>query len=123
MGIGNGNFTSGQTYTIHAFIDRTLTGGQTTIKAVHIMELRARIDVIRSAKFLQAFQWGAALTGGSSVPLAQHILDLRQALREAYEKAPMLLPLPIYTLPDPAAAGKILAIHIKEIRAAVLAIE
>jgi hypothetical protein len=108
-------------FTIAAvFTDDPLTPG-TPIKAVHLTELRSRIDAVRSAKGLPAFSWGPAPTAGVSLIRAQDVLDLRQALREAYVAAGMTPP--SYTPPDPAIGAPIRASHIAELRAAVKAIE
>ncbi len=112
---GGGLFTVGAVFT-----DDPLTPG-TPIKAVHLTELRARIDAVRSAKGLSAFSWGPAPTAGVSLIRAQDVLDLRQALREAYVAAGMTPP--SYTPPDPAIGVPIRASHIAELRAAVKAIE
>lgn len=102
------------------FTDPVLTPGQTVIKAVHITELRTRIDAIRSARSLPAYSWGAALVAGSSTVLASHILDLREALRQAYVQAGLTPP----TYTNTAAGGTIVrAVDITELRAAVVAIE
>ena len=97
-----------------------LTPG-TAIKAVHVTELRSRIDAIRSANFLPAFPWGPSPTAGSSIIRGQDILDMRQALRDAYVAAGRTPP--SYTPPDPAAGVTIRAIHFAELRAAVVAME
>lgn len=104
----------------NAFTDDPLVAGLTKVKAVHVTELRTRIDAIRIANALGAFAWGPALVPGTSVVLAQHILDLRTALTQAYVAA--ILPVP--TFADPALAGVLIrAVHITELRVAVVAIE
>lgn len=103
------------------FTDTPLVAGSSVIRAVHITELRTRIDAIRVAKGLSGYAWtDATISPGSSVIMAVHIIDMRTALAEAYAAA-KLSP-PSYT--DPALGGiPIRVAHIAELRAAVIAIE
>jgi hypothetical protein len=72
----------------HFFHHEPLTPG-TFVKAVHITELRVRIDALRAAHALPAYSWtDPTITAGSSVVRAQHILELRTALSEAYAATP-----------------------------------
>jgi uncharacterized repeat protein (TIGR03803 family) len=102
------------------FTDPTLTPGTTSIKAAHVMELRSRIDNMRASRAMAAFSWGAALTPGTAI-LAQHIVAVRTALGEVYSHAGRTAP--SYTDPALATGASIKAIHITELRAAVVAIE
>ncbi len=105
-----------------SFTDDPLTPGETFIKAVHITELRSRIDAARAAKGLGAYSYTDTTTTPGVMPVkAQHILDLRQALAEVYEAA-MLTP-PSYTDPNLAAGTMIEAVHVEQIRAALIAIQ
>jgi hypothetical protein len=104
------------------FTDSPLTATVTTIKAVHIRELRDRIDVQRIRFGLAPFAWtDPTLTAGSTVIKAQHVLDLRTALDQAY--AAHSLPAPGYTDPGLAAGTTIRRVHIEEPRSAVVALE
>ncbi|HMF97093.1 MAG TPA: delta-60 repeat domain-containing protein [Vicinamibacterales bacterium] len=105
------------------FTDQTLTSGLTVIKAVHITELRQRVDAARLGKGLTVFPWtDPTLTPGVTVVKALHIEELRTALADAYiagGAAP-----PIYT--DPMLSGGatvVQAAHIVELRNALLVIE
>jgi predicted outer membrane repeat protein len=94
-----------------------------TIRALHILELRSRIDAVRAAKGLAAYTWtDPTLTLGSTIIKTQHIIDLRSALAEAYVAA-TLTP-PTYTdavlTPGVTVAR---AVHIAQLRSAVTAIE
>ena len=104
------------------FTDNPILAGM-TIRALHILELRSRIDAIRVARGLTAFTWtDPTLTLGSTIIKAQHILDLRSALAAAYVAA-ALTP-PTYTdavLTIGTTSPR--AVHIAELRTAVLAIE
>lgn len=101
------------------FTDPVLTVGQTFVKAVHINELRSRIDVLRDYYGLALYAWSAAPKAGETglVSWRDHVLELRAALEEAYSDAHMEAPvwteLPVNC---PRAAA------IEELREAVQAI-
>ena len=101
-----------------AFTDTPLVAG-TVIKAVHINELRTRIDAIRVAHGLLAVTW-PAMTPGVTPILASDILEMREALLDAYN-APPRDP-PIYTT-TPAPGAPVVVADVAELRTAVIAIE
>jgi hypothetical protein len=105
------------------FTDDVLTAGVTPIRAVHIRELRERIDSLRAQFGLAAFSWTSpTLTVATTFIRAQQIIDLRTALAQAYVAAGRTPP--EYTDPDLTAGGTFMkAIHITELRAAVVALE
>jgi hypothetical protein len=109
------------TVTGMAFTDDVLTSGVTMIKAVHVTELRTRIDAVRAAKGLAAFSYtDPTLTVGSMVVKAVHITEMRTALSQAYVAAGRAAP----TFTDPDLSGKtITTVHINELRTAVVDIE
>ena len=108
-----------------AFTDDPLAAGVTPIKAVHIAELRARIDAVRAARGLGAYSLytDPTLIPGSTVIKAVHITDLRTALNQAYAANVPPLPPPVYTDPSLGAGMPIRLVQIAEIRSAVIAIE
>lgn len=83
------------------FTDPVLTVGETFVKAVHINELRARIDMLRTYYGLTAYVWSAAPKAGETglVSWRDHVLELRAALEEAYADvgldAPAWVELPV----------------------------
>lgn len=90
----------------------------TTVKAVHITELRQRIDELRTRFSLGAFVYTeAALNVGVTTVKAAHIVELRTALGEAYVAAGKTAPT---FSAAPAAGGTVSALHIAELRAAVI---
>lgn len=100
--------------------DDPLVAGTTAIKAIHITELRTRIDAARAKYGRGAYSW-TGLTAGSSIISAVYITELRTALLDAYT-AGKITPQPTFT--DSSLAGvTVKAVHITEIRAAVVAIE
>ena len=92
----------------------------TTIKAVHITQLRSCIAAARTRYMLSAFVFSDGNLTGVAVKAA-HILELRTALQGPYVAA--VLPVPAYT--DPALTAQqtiIKAVHIQELRVAVTAL-
>jgi hypothetical protein len=104
------------------FTDDDLTAGVTPVRAVHVTELRNRIDAVRARYGLEVYAYGPAVGPGSTTIRVQQILDLREALRQAYVAAGRAAP--TYTDPTPIAGTTIVkAVHITELRAALTAIE
>ena len=106
-----------------AFTDHPLRPGATPIKAVHFLELRARIDGVREGLGLTPFRWtDPVLVPGVTRVRSVHLTDLRTALYQAYTAAGR--PPPRHTDPEMSAGvTAIRAAHLMEIRAAVLALE
>jgi hypothetical protein len=101
-------------------MDESLSAGG-TVRAVHLMELRAAIDARRAMAQLAAYAWaGPVIVPRVTVVRAQHLVDLRAALADVYVahgRTP-----PNYTDPDVALGLPIKAVDIGELRAAVLAL-
>lgn len=103
------------------FTDQPLSVGSTLVRAAHVTELRTRIDAMRTHYSLGAFAYTTpALTVGTTVILAQHIQDLRNALAPVYTAA--TLSPPSYTDPNLANGTAIKAVHVTELRNAVLVV-
>jgi glucose/arabinose dehydrogenase len=102
------------------FTDPALGSGLTIVKAVHVTELRERIDAVRIARGLTAFGWTDVALTGITIRAA-HVLELRSALAQAYTVAGRTPP--AYT--DPASLNGVFikAVHITELRSAVIAME
>ena len=124
-----GGSADSQTATIQVvsytpFTDATLVAGETPLRAVHITELRTRINAQRQRFSLGAFSWTDPVLSANATPLrAVHIAELRAALVEAYTAAGVTPP-PSFT--DPTLAGgntPIKSIHILELRDAVGTLE
>jgi hypothetical protein len=104
------------------FTDEPLLGSSTVIRAVHITELRTRIDSLRRRFGLDGFTW-MSVQGGTTVA-AQHITDLRNAIAQAYAAAAETPQLPDWTDPTIVPGQTVIRIvHVAEIRAAVTALE
>jgi uncharacterized repeat protein (TIGR03803 family) len=109
-------------HTVTAFTDDPLTVGSTAVKAIHITELRTRIDQVRTGLGLSPFTWtDPTLTVGVTAVKAVHINDLRLALTQAYTQAGLTPP----TFTDTITAGTVVvkAVHIAELRSALQTLE
>ena len=105
------------------FNDDPIVAGSTPVRAIHILELRTRVDVLRQREGLTAFSWSdnTLVPEVTSITVA-HLSDLRTALQAAYEAAERTVP--TYTDPEIApGAVAIRAVHLTELRAAVVALE
>ena len=98
------------------FTDDTIVAG-TAIKAVHVTELRERVNDLRKAHGLPPYVWSDPNIRPGVTPVkAMHLTQLRLALNEAYDAAG--LNRPRYT--EVVEAGiPIKAEHIDELRRAV----
>jgi hypothetical protein len=105
-----------------AFTDDPLTPAVTLVRAIHVTELRARIDAVLELYGLPAFTYtNAAIAAGATVQ-AVDIAELRTALDAAYTAAGRGAP--VYT--DPALVTQsttIKAVHVAELRSAVTDLE
>ena len=93
------------------------------VRAVHILELRTRVDALRQREGLTPFTWtDAEIMAEVTAIAAAHVTEMRGALQAAYEAAGRTAP--VYTDPglSPRAAG-IRAVHMTELRSAVVALE
>ena len=106
-----------------AFTDDPLVPGVTPVRAVHLLELRSRIDALRLRAGLPAFGWtDAQVVPGATPARAAHLLELRSALGEAYAAAGR--PAPGYS--DAVVTAGLTAmrtVQLQELRAAVVALE
>jgi hypothetical protein len=104
-----------------AFTDDPIVAGVTIIQAVHVTELRTRIDAVRAKYGLAAFAYSEpSITAGVSLVMAQAILELRAALAQAYTAAGQTPP---SYVTSPAAGMPVLAADIASLRLAITAIE
>ncbi len=103
------------------FSDDPLQAGVTSVKAVHITELRTYVDSLRSRYGLEAFAWSDPTLGSGSTRIkAIHVVELRTSLSAAYNAAGLASPTFTGTLA--AGSSSITAAQIVEIRNAILAI-
>lgn len=80
-----------------SFTDPILTPGQTFVKAIHMIELRERINELITYYDLAPFLWSPAPIAGETglVSWLDHVLELRSALETVY--ASLSLDAPIWT--------------------------
>jgi hypothetical protein len=105
-----------------SFTDDTLTAGTSLIRAVHITELRTRIDALRLRFGLAAFSWTNPSLAAGTVVGGLHVSDLRTALQQAYAAAGQ--PAPSFTDPAIVPGATVIRVpHIQELRAAVQNLE
>jgi uncharacterized delta-60 repeat protein len=103
------------------FTDPTLQGGH-VLRAVHLVELRNRINALRASHGLPNFSWTDPSLASGVTARAAHIQELRIALQEAFAAAGETRP----SFPDAtleAGITTIKATHIQDLRTAVLALE
>ena len=105
-----------------AFTDHPLEPGLTPVRAIHFLELRARIDTLRAGASLPAFPWtDSTLIPGVTPIKGVHLTDLQRALAEASVAAGK--PTPAWTDRVTTTLGNaIRAAHLMEVRAAVTAL-
>jgi hypothetical protein len=104
------------------FTDDVLAAGVSIVQAVHVTELRSRVDAVRARFGLGAFDYAdATLTAGSTGVRAQHLVDLRTALSEAYVAAGRVAP--VFSDSGLTPGTLLKRVHVTELRAAVALIE
>lgn len=104
---------------VRPFTDDPLVPGVHVMKAVHITELRDRIDALRVARGVSPWQW--APLGPGTFIRATHITEMRTALNQVFVVRG--LPTPPYLDAGLTAGTSIKAMHITQLRSAVAALE
>ncbi len=105
---------------LRAFADTPLVRGLSVIRSVHVTGLRERVDGVRTNAGLVAYPWSESVAPGGLIR-AQHFIELRQALNQAYAAAGRRPP--TYTDLALQAGMPIKLEHMEELRVAVHAIE
>jgi parallel beta-helix repeat protein len=104
------------------FTDDPLVAGATTVKAVHLGELRTCVDAIRLHYGLSSYPYtDSSVTAATTVIKAQHLTELRTALSQAYSAANTSSP----TYTDTIVSGQtpVRAVHVSELRTAIKALD
>jgi hypothetical protein len=102
------------------FSDSTLTPLSSVVRAAHFTELRGAIDTLRSRQGLAAFVWTDSSLAGTTIKRT-HLVELRSAVSAVYTARGVTAP--AWTDAITPAATVVRAVHITELRAAVLALE
>jgi subtilisin family serine protease len=103
------------------FTDDLLSAGS-YIRAIHITELRMRVNAVRAANGLAPFDFtDATVSPGLTIIRASHIIELRSALVQVY--AVLGRTPPAYTDPGLGPGYPVKAVHITELRDAVINLE
>jgi hypothetical protein len=104
------------------FTDDPLLAGSTSVKAIHITELRDVINVIRMASGLGEFGWTDPVLTPGTIPIrAIHLFELRTGLNDVYRSIGWTPP--TYSDDITAAELVIKAIHLNALRASVRALQ
>ena len=118
--------SAAQTFAVRVtapFTDDPIRPGVTPVRAVHFMELRARIDILRREAGLARFRWtDPELRAGVTPVRLAHLLELRTALAAAYAAAGRVEPRWTDAAPVPGVTP-IRLVHLMELRDAVVALE
>ena len=104
------------------FADDPIVAGVTSVRAVHVTELRRRIDALRRANGLAAYPWtDRSITRGRTPVRGVHVAELRAALDEVYDAVDHTgRHNPIYTEAETTIGAPIKAAHLNELRRAVV---
>jgi beta-glucanase (GH16 family) len=101
------------------FTDDDLKPG-TTIRAVHVAQLRTRVNAVRRQFGISEVKWMEELAAGATAVRADHFIELRAALLSAYKVAGH--PAPDFDS-SLAVGNPVKAVHVTELRSAVAALE
>jgi hypothetical protein len=103
------------------FTDEPLMAGASMVRAVHITELRNRVNAQRLRFGLGAASWTDPALGAGGMIKAQHVSELRVAMQEAYTQAGVSFP----SLQDPVLAPgtPVRAVHLSQLRVVVKNLE
>ena len=116
-----GGFWSMPLVPAEAFTDEPLIAGATFVRALHVIELRQRINALRVRFGLAAVTWTDAALSGLSIK-TQHVFELRAALLAAYNQAGVAFP----GLIDPvltAGITPVRGVHLSQLRLLVKNLE
>ena len=122
---GGSDTSATQTFRVtvqRPFTDHPIVAGVTPIKAIHFTELRSRINAVRTAMGEVPWAWGyPVLTAGVTPVMGQHLDEMRVVVELTYEASGRRAPR--WTDPPPLKGTAIRAVHLMELRAAVMALE
>jgi hypothetical protein len=117
----SGVTTAGNVTGCAVFTDDPPVARATTVRAIHLIELRACVDAARTRHGLPVYAYRDQFaTAGVTLIRAEHIVELRAALAEAYAAAKLTPPV----FAEAIVPGKtpVRAVHMFELRAAMAAL-
>jgi len=116
--IGDGQGT-GTIVNDDSFTDPTLVAGASPVRAVHLNELRANINALRTLYGLSTIAWTDGTLGAGAIVKGVHLTEMRSALHSVYQTAGAAPP--SYTDPSITAGATLITVaHINQLRAAVM---
>ncbi|HEX7139766.1 MAG TPA: FG-GAP-like repeat-containing protein, partial [Vicinamibacterales bacterium] len=95
------------------FTNDLITPGATPILAVHVLELRSAINILRAAAGLSATTFTDSTLSGTPIK-AVHFTELQTALNQA--RGALLLPAIVYTVSTPSAGNPVYGALIRDLR-------
>lgn len=112
-------FSAGDVAVTVSFTDTPLITSTTVVKAAHVTELRAAIDLLRALGGLGPATYAETILAGGSIPVrSTHLQELRSALSEAAQI--LGVSLPSFTDSSPLAGiVPVKAVHFNELRTAL----
>jgi hypothetical protein len=116
-----GGFWSMPLVPAEAFTDEPLVAGASFVRALHVTELRARVNALRARFGLAAAGWTDAALGGVTIK-AQHVAEVRVALQQVYSQAGVAFPAidePVLT----TGVTPVRALHFTQLRARIKHLE
>ena len=124
VGNSDGSTDSTSARATVAFTDNTLVPGVTPVRALHVTELRSRVDALRARFNLTPYVWNDFCCNGPPTPIVagisiirwEHVRQLRNALLELLYACSCGASLPPYSEPSPQIVK---AVHFDELRNAV----
>jgi hypothetical protein len=119
---GNSSTMAVTTLALPTFTDDPLVAGSTSVKALHLSELRQRIGELRARYGLEVPAWtDPALVVGVTPITAAHLMELRTALAAVYAASGRLPP--SWNPPSIISSTTVVtAAQIAEVRSAILAV-
>ncbi len=84
LGVASGMVARSFTYSVPSWTDPSLVAGDTSIKAVHMTELRAAINNVRAYYGMAAYPWAQAITAGTTALAGWtgHVQEMRTAIEQ-----------------------------------------
>jgi opacity protein-like surface antigen len=116
-----GGFWSMPLVPAEPFTDEPLVAGASLVRALHVTELRARVNALRARFGLGNAAWTDSVPGGATIK-AQHVTEMRVALQAAYAQAGVSFPALDDAVLTPGIT-QVRAVHLLQLRLLVKNLE